>query len=125
MRLIAAAALAATTSFAALVPAADALPDARWRCKMNGDIPMGTLTVSGSSYTFSVAKNSTWEEKAGDPGNGSGQYSESGNRITPTSGPLTAHYGVVGETSPGTDGSPVIFFSNASSGLALFACWQG
>lgn len=102
-----------------------ALPDARWRCKMNGDIPMGTLTVSGSSYQFVVARNSLWEQKPGDPGNGSGEYSESGNVVTPLSGPLATVYKVIGETAPGTDGSPVIYFAEGNGGLALFACWQG
>ncbi len=100
---------------------AQSLPNARWRCKMSGDIPIGTLTVSGSSYDFVVAKNSTWDRKEGDPGNGSGSFTEDGNVVTPTSGPLVTVYGVVGETTPATDGSPVIFFSGASP----FTCWQG
>lgn len=112
---------------AAMLPAspASALPDARWRCKMNGDIPMGTLTVTGSSYRFVVAKNSLWEEKSGDRGNGAGEYREDGNVVTPLSGPLATVYKVVGEVSPATDGSPVIYFSEGNGGLALFACWQG
>lgn len=114
------------TSLASLgIVDAEALPNARWRCKMNGDIPLGTLTVSGSSYQFSVARNSAWDEKAGDPGNGSGSFTESGNSITPVSGPLVTVYGVRGEQSPGTDGFPVLFFANKSNGLALFACWRG
>lgn len=112
--------------FAAATPSpSDALPNARWRCKANGDIPMGTLTVTGSSYQFVVAKNSLWEQKPGDPGNGSGQYQESGNVVTPVSGPLATHYRVVGETTPATDGSPVIYFADKAAGFALFACWQG
>ncbi len=112
---------------AVLAPAspASALPDARWRCKMNGDIPMGTLTVNGSNYQFVVAKNSLWEQKPGDPGNGAGEYRESGDVVTPISGPLASVYKVVGTVSPGTDGSPVIYFAEGGGGLALFACWQG
>jgi hypothetical protein len=115
----------ALLSAASLPTPSAALPDARWRCKMNGDIPMGTLTVSDSSYRFVVAKNSLWDEKAGDPGNGSGQYQESGNVVTPVSGPLATHYKVIGETTPATDGSPVIYFADMAAGFALFACWQG
>ncbi|MBX3575586.1 MAG: hypothetical protein KF723_00145 [Rhizobiaceae bacterium] len=103
------------------VQSAHSLPNERWRCKMSGDIPIGTLTVSGSSYEFVVAKNTVWDIKPGDPGNGSGEYAENGNVITPLSGPLLTVYQVVGETTPATDGTPVIFFSGASP----FTCWQG
>lgn len=123
-RLVLGAALSAIVVGALMPFGAEALPNARWRCKMNGDIPLGTLTVSGSSYRFSVARNSVWDEKAGDPGNGSGEYQESGNAIVPLSGPLATHYKVQGEQSPGTDGTPVLFFANQADGLALFACWQ-
>ncbi len=117
--------VAATAGLAVLtLPAgADALPNARWRCKMTGDIPLGTLTVSGSTYQFVVAKNTVWDAKPGDPGNGSGELRETGGTITPVSGPLASVYGVVGEASKRPDGTIYIAF-NSSKGTP-FACWQG
>jgi hypothetical protein len=116
---------AALLSAATLATQSAALPDARWRCKMNGDIPLGTLTVSGSSYQFVVAKNSLWEPKPGDSGNGSGAFTESGDSIVPTSGPLATVYKVVGRTVRANDGSYVLYFSDKSAGFALFGCWPG
>jgi hypothetical protein len=103
----------------------DALPNARWRCTMNDNVPLGTLTVSGSSYQFVVAKNSLWEPKAGDSGNGSGQFQESGNRITPSSGPLADVYQVLGTSSIRPDGTTYLSFNYRSGGAGLFFCWQG
>lgn len=93
-----------------------------WHCKLNDNIPLGTLTIaSDGSYEMVVAANSTWARKDGDPGNGSGQLSIDGDILTPVSGPLLDVYEVVGGYRD-VD-RRYIGWGNNSVGLGLFACW--
>lgn len=93
-----------------------------WHCKANGDIPIGTLTIDASgNYEMVVAANSLWDRKDGDPGNGFGQLSVAGNELTPLSGPLRDHYGVVGGYSE--ENQRYMGWGSDAASLALFACW--
>ncbi len=93
-----------------------------WHCKLNGDIPLGTLTIEADgSYEMVVAKNSTWERKEGDSGNGTGLLNVNGSMLTPVSGPLSEVYEVVGGYSDVNQ--RYIGWGSESAALGLFACW--
>jgi hypothetical protein len=93
-----------------------------WHCKLNGNIPLGTLTIDrAGNYEMVVAANSLWDPKEGDPGNGVGQLSVAGNMLSPISGPLRDEYGVVGRYSD--ENRRYIGWASDPTALALFACW--
>ena len=89
--------------------------DGTYRCKANGDIPIGVLTLSGSSYEFSVTKTTDFAP-AQDPANGGGELEIGGGVLRPLSGPLLTKYEVIG----GMEGD-VVFWNNRSG--TLMACW--
>ena len=67
-----------------------------WRCKAQGDIPIGLLKVSPSgAYEFVVVKNTLWELKPGDSGNGKGQLGAPEGQMKPLNGPLVTAYEIV------------------------------
>lgn len=67
-----------------------------WRCKAQDNIPIGLLDVAASgNYTFTVVRNSLWEPKPGDPGNGAGTLAPDGDGMTPVSGPLVDEYEIL------------------------------
>jgi hypothetical protein len=68
--------------------------DGNWRCSMIGDIPIGILTISGSSYQFQ-STNVSWEPND-NPANGSGSLGFDGAYLWPESGPLKDSFGVTG-----------------------------
>ena len=82
----------------ALLPVALAAPgDGSWRCFANGNIPIGTLTMSGDAYEFMVTKTVDFQTpNPDDAGSGSGQVEWSGTVFTPLSGPLKDEFGVTG-----------------------------
>lgn len=93
-----------------------------WHCKLNGNIPLGTLTIDAAgNYEMVVAANSNWDKKEGDRGNGTGMLTIAGDTLTPTSGPLLDVYEVVGGYSEEND--RFIGWANSPDALALFACW--
>lgn len=93
-----------------------------WHCKLNGNIPLGTLTIDAAgNYDMVVAANSNWDRKDDDPGNGTGLLAIEGNTLTPTSGPLLDVYEVVGSYSE--EHRRFIGWGNNPTALALFACW--
>jgi hypothetical protein len=89
--------------------------DGTYRCKANGDIPIGVLTLSGSNYEFAVTRTTDFAP-AQDPANGGGELEIGGGVLRPLSGPLLTKYAVVG----GMEGD-VVFWNNRSG--TLMACW--
>ncbi len=88
--------------------------DGIWRCKMNGDIPLGTLEFAGGNYTFRTT-NTAWEPNP-NPSDGSGAVTFEETFVLPQTGPLKDEFGVTGAFG---DGSFVNF--NTNLGL-LFGC---
>jgi hypothetical protein len=80
-----------TPAFAQKPPAKS--PNGLWRCSAQGNIPIGLMTMSGNSYRFQVVSNTAWALKPTDGGNGSGQMTVAGSKLTPVSGPLKTKYG--------------------------------
>lgn len=67
-----------------------------WRCKAQGDIPIGILKVKASgAYEFVVVKNSLWDPKPGDSGNGKGKLGAPEGLMKPLSGPLVDTYEIL------------------------------
>ena len=88
--------------------------DGLWRCKMNGDIPIGTLTFAGGAYTFQTT-NTAWEPNP-NSSDGSGNVRFEETFILPVDGPLKTKFEVTGAFG---DGSFINF--NTNGGL-LFGC---
>lgn len=88
--------------------------DGLWRCKMNGDIPLGTLTFTGGAYVFQTT-NTGWEPNP-NKADGSGQVRFEENFILPQSGPLKDSFEVTGAFG---DGSFINF--NTNLGM-MFGC---
>lgn len=96
-------------------PPASAGPlDGIWRCKMNGDIPLGTLAFTGGAYTFQTT-NTAWEPNP-NSSDGSGEVRFEETFILPQSGPLKDEFEVTGAFG---DGSFINF--NTNLGI-LFGC---
>jgi len=105
--------LAAGGSQADSVPGAGPL-DGIWRCKMNGDIPLGTLDFKGERYTFKTT-NTAWEPNP-NAADGSGEVRFEETFVLPQSGPLKDSFEVTGAYG---DGSFINF--NTDQGV-LFGC---
>ncbi len=88
--------------------------DGVWRCKMNGDIPLGTLTFTGGSYVFQTT-NTAWEPNP-NSSDGSGMVTFNENFILPDTGPLKDKFEVTGAFG---DGSFINF--NTNLGM-MFGC---
>ncbi len=88
--------------------------DGVWRCKMNGDIPLGTLTFAGGQYTFQTT-NTAWEANP-NPSDGSGTVTFEDTFVLPLDGPLKTEFGVTGAFG---DGSFINF--NTNLGM-MFGC---
>ena len=88
--------------------------DGVWRCKMNGDIPLGTLTFTGGDYVFQTT-NAAWEPNP-NPSDGSGAVRFEETFVLPQSGPLKDSFEVTGAFG---DGSFINF--NTSLGM-MFGC---
>lgn len=72
-----------------------------WRCYANGNIPIGTLTISGSSYEFIVTETTDFQTpRLDDPGTGSGTLTWQGELFTPDDGPLKDVFKITGATYP-------------------------
>lgn len=96
-------------------PAAGAGPiDGLWRCKMNGDIPLGTLTFAGGAYVFQTT-NTGWEPNP-NPADGAGTVKFEENFVLPETGPLKDKFQVTGAFG---DGSFINF--NTNLGM-MFGC---
>lgn len=95
-------------------PATAGPVDGVWRCKMNGDIPLGTLTFTGGSYVFQTT-NTAWEPNP-NPSDGSGTVTFNENFILPDTGPLKDEFEVTGAFG---DGSFINF--NTNLGM-MFGC---
>lgn len=98
----------------AVTPAGTGPLDGTWRCKMNGDIPLGTLTFTGGHYVFQTT-NTAWEPNP-NSSDGSGEVRFEETFVLPQSGPLKDKFEVTGAFG---DGSFVNF--NTNGGL-LFGC---
>lgn len=107
-------ALATAGMLAAGGPARAASADGVWGCKANGDIPLGLLTISGSSYKF-VTTRTDWTPSP-NSSDGSGTLSIGGATMRPQSGPLLDQFEVVGQIGDG-----IIWWNNGSG--TLMACW--
>lgn len=88
--------------------------DGLWRCKMNGDIPIGTLTFTGGHYAFQTT-NTAWEPNP-NTSDGAGEVRFEETFVLPQSGPLKDKFEVTGAFG---DGSFINF--NTNLGL-LFGC---
>jgi hypothetical protein len=88
--------------------------DGIWRCKMNGDIPLGTLTFAGGQYTFETT-NTAWEPNP-NPSDGSGTVTFNETYVLPQDGPLKTEFAVTGAFG---DGSFINF--NTDLGM-MFGC---
>ncbi len=105
---------APTTANAAAAPTGVGPLDGLWRCKMNGDIPLGTLAFTGGQYTFQTT-NTAWEPNP-NSSDGSGVVKFEENFVLPQTGPLKDDFEVTGAFG---DGSFINF--NTNIGL-LFGC---
>lgn len=88
--------------------------DGLWRCKMNGDIPLGTLTFTGGHYVFQTT-NTAWQPNP-NTSDGQGEVRFEENFVLPQSGPLKDSFKVTGAFG---DGSFINF--NTNLGL-MFGC---
>ncbi len=69
--------LAATPAFAQFPP------PGIYRCTTADGAPVGTLSLfAAGDYQFSVARDASFAEKAGDPGNGKGQLASASTSVT-------------------------------------------
>jgi len=98
----------------AATPAGAGPLDGLWRCKMNGDIPIGTLDFTGGAYTFQTT-NTAWEPNP-NTSDGSGMVRFEETFILPQSGPLKDKFEVTGAFG---DGSFINF--NTNLGM-MFGC---
>jgi hypothetical protein len=115
-------ALSSAAALAALALVATALPgtgaqaaelDGTWRCMLNGNIPLGVVTISGDAYALR-STDVAWRPKP-NRSDGDGRLTIAGATLTPVSGPLLTQFEVVGTLS-----GPQITWNNARG--ALFAC---
>lgn len=104
----------AASAPAATAPTGTGPIDGIWRCKMNGDIPLGTLTFAGGQYTFQTT-NTAWEANP-NPSDGSGTVTFDDTFVLPQDGPLKTEFGVTGAFG---DGSFINF--NTDLGM-MFGC---
>ena len=95
-------------------PAAAGPIDGVWRCKMVGDIPLGTLTFSGGAYTFQTT-NTAWEPNP-NKSDGAGTVTFNETFASPVDGPLKSEFAVTGAFGDGS-------FINWNNNLGmLFGC---
>lgn len=99
-------------------------PNGTWRCSAQGNIPIGVMTVSGSTYRFQAVRNTAWAPKPQDSMNGSGALRASGTTLNPTGGPLTtrlgARSGYFGVTGiPGDRYDYIDFFNDPEAAYVL------
>jgi hypothetical protein len=87
--------------------------DGEWRCKANGDIPIGLVRISGADYVYTMT-DVAFVPVANDA-NGSGTLSVEGAAVRPLDGPLADDFGVVGEIWG--DGGGIITWSTADGAL--------
>jgi len=67
-----------------------------WRCKAQDNIPIGLLNIEASgAYEFIVVKNTVWDPKPGDSGNGKGKLGAPNGQMAPLSGPLVDAYEIL------------------------------
>jgi hypothetical protein len=95
-------------------PASTGPLDGLWRCKMNGDIPLGTLAFTGGNYTFQTT-NTAWEPNP-NASDGSGTVTFEETFVLPQTGPLKDAFAVTGAFG---DGSFINF--NTDLGM-MFGC---
>lgn len=100
-------AIASLPLFAAAVMSASAAgADGEWNCFANGNIPVGTLIVSGTNYDIETR----------DGASGSGTLEFNGGSIVPRGGPLADDFAVVGSLE-----NTVLYWNNSFG--TLMACW--
>ena len=98
----------------AAAPATAGPIDGVWRCKMVGDIPLGTLTFSGGAYTFQTT-NTAWEPNP-NKSDGAGTVTFNETFALPVDGPLKSEFAVTGAFGDGS-------FINWNNNLGmLFGC---
>lgn len=84
-----------------------------WRCKAQDNIPIGLLNVAPSGhYKFTVVRNSLWEPKPGDSGNGEGTLEPSEGIMRPVDGPLVDAYEILGIARVESEWGVRIFLNN-------------
>ena len=88
--------------------------DGVWRCKMVGDIPLGTLNFAGGAYVLQNT-NSAWEPTP-NASDGSGSVTFDENFALPIDGPLKSQFEVTGAFGDGT------FINWNNNGGMLFGC---
>src|SRR6185437_4321975 len=67
-------------------------PPGVYRCTAEG-MPFGTLSLfAAGDYQFAVAKDASYAEKTGDPGDGKGQVTSSSTSVIAQTGPLATVY---------------------------------
>lgn len=104
-------------------------PNGIWRCSAQGNIPIGVMTITGNAYKFQAVSNTAWAPKPSDTGNGSGQITVAGSRLTPVSGPLKTKYRVVSgsygtTTSPYSGAYEFIDLLNDPAAAYLLRCYR-
>lgn len=85
-------ALSLSCAFPGLVQAQST--DGQWRCVANGNIPIGIVTIQGTSYDF-VTTNVSWQPQE-NASNGGGSLRFEGGYILPQDGPLLTEFEVNG-----------------------------
>lgn len=84
-----------------------------WHCKAQDNIPIGVLTISASGkYDFVVVRNSLWEPKPADPGNGGGMMGAADGLVKPLDGPLVDQYEILGVANYSDDAGTKIYLNN-------------
>lgn len=117
----AAAAEAAPASTPAADPALAALTG-EWRCKAQDNIPIGVLKVAASGeYEFIVVKNTVWDPKPGDSGNGRGEMGVQDGAIKPLNGPLVTTYEIVDIGRTESEWGVKTYFNNSFGTLLVCA----
>lgn len=93
--------------------------DGVWGCSATGQLPIGIVTIAGTSYDF-TATDTGWNPVQ-DGSNGSGTLTLDDRYLIPVDGPLLTEFGVTGAT----DVADSLTWSNGGGALLFCRRLQG